>query len=113
MPRPHIRPASSVCSSLCICVCVDAEYGSNAQTYSAQQQGGTSAPVHIDSPVICRVIAMYDFEARDGTELGFKEDDMIEVLNKDDPDWWIGRLNGQIGEFPANRTAMLSVRFCL
>jgi hypothetical protein len=51
---------------------------------------------------------MYNFEARDNTELGFKEDDMIEVLNKDDPDWWIGRLNGAIGEFPANRTAMLS-----
>jgi hypothetical protein len=57
---------------------------------------------------MCRVIAMYDFEARDDTELGFKEDDMIEVINKDDPDWWIGRLNGRIGEFPANRTAMLS-----
>ena len=32
---------------------------------------------------------------------------MIEVTSTDDPAWWIGRLNGKTGTFPASYTEKL------
>ena len=49
-----------------------------------------------------KVITMYPYVANHDDELTFKKDEVINVLNKDDPDWWRGELNGVVGVFPSN-----------
>lgn len=49
-----------------------------------------------------QVIAIYDYEAADDDELSFSEGQLINVLDKVDPGWWEGELNGVTGLFPAN-----------
>lgn len=50
------------------------------------------------------VVAMFAFEAQESSDLSFKVGDVIEVLQRTQSknEWWRGRLNGQIGDFPAN-----------
>uniref|UniRef100_A0A8C8DPX1 Osteoclast-stimulating factor 1 n=1 Tax=Oryzias sinensis TaxID=183150 RepID=A0A8C8DPX1_9TELE len=62
----------------------------------AQQQA--SAPM---------VRALYDFTAEEDDELGFCVGDVIEVMDRSDPSWWRGRLQGRTGLFPANYTVVL------
>jgi len=51
-----------------------------------------------------RVIALYDFRAREPGDLSFTKGDIINVIERSDSssDWWTGRLRGQQGVFPAN-----------
>uniref|UniRef100_A0A452HDK1 Intersectin-1 n=1 Tax=Gopherus agassizii TaxID=38772 RepID=A0A452HDK1_9SAUR len=51
---------------------------------------------------MCQVIGMYDYTAQNDDELAFNKGQIINVLNKDDPDWWKGEVNGQVGLFPSN-----------
>uniref|UniRef100_A0A452HEI9 Intersectin-1 n=1 Tax=Gopherus agassizii TaxID=38772 RepID=A0A452HEI9_9SAUR len=51
---------------------------------------------------VCQVIGMYDYTAQNDDELAFNKGQIINVLNKDDPDWWKGEVNGQVGLFPSN-----------
>lgn len=37
-------------------------------------------------------------------DLSFKTGDIIEVIAKDDPDWWTGRVGLKEGIIPVNRT---------
>nr|XP_033805462.1 intersectin-1 isoform X1 [Geotrypetes seraphini] len=53
-------------------------------------------------PSMCQVIGMYDYTAQNDDELAFAKGQIINVLNKEDPDWWKGELNGQVGLFPSN-----------
>ncbi|KAI8594516.1 SH3 domain-containing protein, partial [Dissophora ornata] len=48
------------------------------------------------------VVAIYDYEAQQEGDLGFRKDDKIELLQRtaDANDWWTGRLNGRQGVFP-------------
>uniref|UniRef100_A0A4W4EAL1 GRB2 related adaptor protein 2b n=1 Tax=Electrophorus electricus TaxID=8005 RepID=A0A4W4EAL1_ELEEL len=48
-----------------------------------------------------------DFVICEVDELTFSAGDVIEVLNQSDPCWWMGRLKGRSGLFPANYTAPL------
>ncbi|KAK2092089.1 hypothetical protein P7K49_028617 [Saguinus oedipus] len=43
---------------------------------------------------VCQVIAMYDYAANNEDELSFSKGQLINVMNKDDPDWWQGEING-------------------
>ncbi|XP_072355207.1 intersectin-2-like isoform X2 [Scyliorhinus torazame] len=63
------------------------------------QSSGKSTPA--PTPV-CQVIAIYDYIAVNDDELSFSKGQLINVLNKDDPDWWQGELNGINGLFPSN-----------
>lgn len=45
---------------------------------------------------------MYDYIAQNDDELAFSKGQIINVLNKEDPDWWKGEVNGQVGLFPSN-----------
>lgn len=54
------------------------------------------------SPPVCQVIGVYDYSAQNDDELAFSKGQIINVLNKDDPDWWRGEVNGQVGLFPSN-----------
>uniref|UniRef100_A0A7M4FMV4 GRB2 related adaptor protein 2 n=1 Tax=Crocodylus porosus TaxID=8502 RepID=A0A7M4FMV4_CROPO len=51
------------------------------------------------------VRALYDFEAMEYDELGFRSGDIVEVLDSSNPSWWKGRLRGELGLFPANYVA--------
>lgn len=53
-------------------------------------------------PAPLRVKALYDFEPNEEGELGFKEGDIIKVLDSAYRDWWKGEAHGQTGIFPVN-----------
>ncbi|XP_052810185.1 intersectin-1-like isoform X6 [Mya arenaria] len=48
------------------------------------------------------VIALYPYTALHEDELTFPKDAVINVVKKDDPDWWSGEYNGATGVFPSN-----------
>jgi amphiphysin len=53
-------------------------------------------------------VALYDYTAQAEGDLTFKAGDRIEIIRKGDDanEWWIGRLNGEEGQFPANYTQL-------
>ena len=56
------------------------------------------------------MIAAYNYEPRQEDELGFTKGSVINVLLKQDADWWKGEHKGKVGMFPANYvTTMTSV----
>jgi drebrin-like protein len=53
--------------------------------------------------------ALYDYEAADETEIGFKEGDLIREIETIDEGWWRGQDPfGNVGLFPANHIELLS-----
>ncbi|XP_013359811.1 PREDICTED: intersectin-1 isoform X2 [Chinchilla lanigera] len=62
----------------------------------------TEIPKSAALPAVCQVIGMYDYTAQNDDELAFNKGQIINVLNKEDPDWWKGEANGQVGLFPSN-----------
>ncbi|XP_045858784.1 intersectin-1 isoform X5 [Meles meles] len=62
----------------------------------------TEPPKPTALPAVCQVIGVYDYSAQNDDELAFSKGQIINVLNKDDPDWWRGEVNGQVGLFPSN-----------
>uniref|UniRef100_A0A670K6V8 Intersectin-1 n=1 Tax=Podarcis muralis TaxID=64176 RepID=A0A670K6V8_PODMU len=60
------------------------------------------SPVNNIPTFVCQVIGMYDYIAQNDDELAFSKGQIINVLNKEDPDWWKGEVNGQVGLFPSN-----------
>ncbi|XP_069829177.1 intersectin-2 isoform X4 [Dendropsophus ebraccatus] len=55
---------------------------------------------------VCQVIAMYDYIANNEDELNFSKGQLMNVINKDDADWWQGEINGVTGLFPSNYVKM-------
>ncbi|XP_050806495.1 intersectin-2 isoform X3 [Gopherus flavomarginatus] len=55
---------------------------------------------------VCQVIAMYDYAANNEDELSFSKGQIINVLSKDDADWWQGEISGVTGLFPSNYVKM-------
>ena len=45
---------------------------------------------------------MYDYEAQQEDELSIQPGDIINLIDKQDNDWWQGELHGNIGIFPAS-----------
>ncbi|NXX90643.1 AHI1 protein, partial [Centropus bengalensis] len=64
-------------------------------------KGGSSCPLRQET-----VVALYDYTAHRSDELTIHRSDIIQVLYKDNDNWWFGSLaNGQQGYFPANYVA--------
>lgn len=55
---------------------------------------------------VCQVIAIYDYTAANEDEMSFSKGQLINVLDKNDPDWWKGELSGTTGLFPTNYVKM-------
>lgn len=70
---------------------------SNVKILGSNSGKSTPAP----QPV-CQVIAIYDYTAANGDELSFSKSQLINVLDKNNPDWWRGEINGATGLFPIN-----------
>lgn len=49
-----------------------------------------------------QVRALYNYDATEDSELSFKANERLVVLQKDDSGWWQGELNGRVGMFPSN-----------
>lgn len=49
-------------------------------------------------------VALYDFDAQRSDDLSFRKGDIITIVRKTENqnDWWLGRVNGRTGNFPAN-----------
>ena len=54
------------------------------------------------SGVLGQRMALYDYQAQQSDELSFVKGNVISILSKDHPDWWMGELAGNTGIFPAN-----------
>ncbi|XP_036396037.1 intersectin-1-like isoform X2 [Megalops cyprinoides] len=59
-------------------------------------------PKAVVPSAVCQVIGMYDYIAQNDDELPFGKGQVINVLSREDPDWWKGELNGSVGLFPSN-----------
>ena len=49
--------------------------------------------------------ALFDFAPQEDGELEFKRGDIIQVVERDDPNWWRGKLANKEGMFPSNYVA--------
>uniref|UniRef100_A0A1A8EG61 Intersectin 2a n=1 Tax=Nothobranchius kadleci TaxID=1051664 RepID=A0A1A8EG61_NOTKA len=68
---------------------------------------GPSSSKSSPSPLpVCQVIAMYDYAAANQDELSFSKGQLINVLDKTNPDWWKGEANGVTGLLPTNYVTM-------
>lgn len=55
---------------------------------------------------MCQVIAMYDYAAASRDELSFSKGQLINILDKTNPDWWKAEANGVTGLLPTNYVKM-------
>ncbi|XP_027140386.1 intersectin-2a isoform X3 [Larimichthys crocea] len=68
---------------------------------------GPSSSKSSPSPLpVCQVIAMYDYTAANRDELSFSKGQLISILDKTNPDWWKGDVNGVTGLLPTNYVKM-------
>ncbi|XP_026196831.1 intersectin-2a [Anabas testudineus] len=68
---------------------------------------GPSSNISSPSPLpVCQVIAMYDYSAANRDELSFSKGQLINILDKTNPDWWKGEANGVTGLLPTNYVKM-------
>lgn len=56
--------------------------------------------------LVGQVIAIYDYTAANEDELSFSKSQVINLLDKSNPDWWKGELNGVTGLIPTNYVKM-------
>ena len=75
--------------------------GQNSRTNSNEQLR-PRAPVPIPVSQSKYVVALYDYDAQAAGDLSFKRNDKIELVERksDANDWWTGRFNGKVGQFP-------------
>ncbi|TSK62649.1 Growth factor receptor-bound protein 2-B [Bagarius yarrelli] len=59
-------------------------------------------PRPVPQASLVKVKALYDFTAEEQDELNFSAGDVIEVLDQSESFWWVGRVRGKKGLFPAN-----------
>lgn len=82
--------------------------GSGNQKLNEKQQKPSPAygkpkpkPPTRPKPALPKCEALYSYDAQDVDELTFDVGDLIEVIKQDSSGWWLGRLKGKRGLFPA------------
>ncbi|XP_038132470.1 intersectin-2a isoform X2 [Cyprinodon tularosa] len=68
--------------------------------------GPSSTKTSLSPLPVCQVIAMYDYAAANQDELSFSKGQLINILDKTNPDWWKGEVNGVTGLLPTNYVKM-------
>ncbi|KAM4713617.1 intersectin-2a isoform 2-T2 [Anableps anableps] len=68
--------------------------------------GPSSTKTSLSPLPVCQVIAMYDYAAANQDELSFSKGQLINILDKTNPDWWKGETNGVKGLLPTNYVKM-------
>lgn len=68
--------------------------------------GPSSTKTSLSPLPVCQVIAMYDYTAANQDELSFSKGQLIKILDKTNPDWWKGEINGVTGLLPTNYVKM-------
>ncbi|XP_072018783.1 intersectin-1-like isoform X2 [Amphiura filiformis] len=51
---------------------------------------------------VCQVITLYPYVKQNEDELSFQKGTIVNVVSKEDPDWWTGEASGNRGVFPSN-----------
>jgi hypothetical protein len=74
-------------------------FGSTQFDPEVQLDPATSVPA--------RVKALYDYSAREPSDLEFRKGDIIYVLEVKNKDWWKGAVEGREGLFPTNHVESL------
>ncbi|KAH7966753.1 hypothetical protein HPB49_019195 [Dermacentor silvarum] len=64
--------------------------------------GGKPKPPSRPKAAVPTCKALYAYDPQDTDELAVGEGDIIEILKEDPSGWWLGRLRGKEGLFPAN-----------
>ena len=93
---------------LIIMLICDASLLSSLTTTSSLTPSSSSWRI---SSAVEQVVALYNYAAQHDDELTFAKASVINVLDKSDPDWWKGEVNGSTGVFPVNYVAPLSEAF--
>ena len=65
------------------------------------------------NPTAETVTALFDYDAQAEGDLTIRANDVIEVVTRtsNENEWWVGKLNGQQGQFPGKHQQTLSVKF--
>ncbi|XP_017755552.1 PREDICTED: endophilin-A isoform X10 [Eufriesea mexicana] len=78
----------------------DAMNGGNFSLHASPLPSPSKSPARTPMTRQPCCTALYDFEAENPGELGFKENDTITLTKKIDENWFEGSLNGRTGYFP-------------
>ncbi|KAJ3343095.1 hypothetical protein HDU83_005821 [Entophlyctis luteolus] len=81
---------------------ISSPVGSTTSGIGSVAYGRTAFPTPASAAGLDRVTAMYDFDGQREGDLSFRTGDTITVLQKNANDWWVGRIGGREGVFPAN-----------
>eukprot|EP01091_Cochliopodium_minus_P020581 TRINITY_DN9030_c0_g1_i1.p1 TRINITY_DN9030_c0_g1~~TRINITY_DN9030_c0_g1_i1.p1 ORF type:complete len:391 (+),score=115.48 TRINITY_DN9030_c0_g1_i1:341-1513(+) len=60
-------------------------------------------------PMELRLKALYDYDAKDPSQLSFKTGDILKLISKNSDNWWMGSLRDKSGYVPSNYVSELKI----
>ncbi|KAI9139724.1 hypothetical protein BKA69DRAFT_1126287 [Paraphysoderma sedebokerense] len=110
MPQPSYSGGSSVASSQSTAQPPPyvpspiSQSGGLARSVSGSNGTAKRPPPPLPPKKLTTAVALYDFAGQQDGDLSFSKGDLITVTKKGDgsDEWWMGRLHGKEGMFPAN-----------